>query len=158
MALQCQPQMIQQQPTQMPSTRYAIGCGQQAAFTLRCVVGRSCAWAMVGPPQGAAPVVAVQPQTQVVPPPPQVSVTAVPPAQGEAAAVQSQLRAQREAILSCANLGTINLTVRWTAEGAVQVALPPELVGTAADGCIQAAVGTIRIVTQRAGQITISIR
>ncbi len=153
-ALQCQPQMVQQQPTQMPNTRYAVGCGRQAAFSMQCA-GRSCGWAMSGPPQGVAPTVAVQPQGQ--PAPPQAYVAA-PAAQGGAAAVQSQLMTQREAILSCVDVGSINVTVRWTAQGAVQIALPPELVGTAAAGCIQAAVGTLRIVTQQAGEITIPVQ
>lgn len=153
--LQCQPQMIQQQPTQAPNVRYATGCGQQAAFTIQCD-GRGCGWMMSGPPQGMAPQVAVQPQQPQGPVVVQPGAPVV--AQGEVAAVQSQLQTQREAIMSCVDVGSFNLTVRWTAQGVVQIALPPELAGTAAEGCIQAAIGTLRVVTQHAGQAVIPLR
>lgn len=150
-SLQCAPQMIQQQPSQAPNVRYAAGCGQMQPFTITCNPG-GCMWAAAGPPQPAgAPAqqqVAVQTQAQA------------PPAQGPAdpAALQSQVQAQREAILSCIDSGTLSLRLRWTADGQVILQLPAELQGTAAEGCIQAAVGALRVSAQQAGEVVVPLQ
>ncbi len=153
--LACQPQMIQQQFTQAPNVRVAAGCGRQATFQIACN-GEACGWAMAGPIGGAA---------AATPPPGYGGATVVQPTTQPAAgppvdttAVQAQLQQHREAILSCIDGPGVNLTVRWTAQGVVQIALPPELAGSAAEGCIQAALGTLRIAASQAGQITVPVQ
>ncbi|MCB9595161.1 MAG: hypothetical protein H6719_20760 [Sandaracinaceae bacterium] len=155
--LQCQPQMIQQQLTQNPNVRVAGGCGNQGTFQMACN-GQACGWALAGPIAGQA--------VATAPPPPAYQggagggVAVQPTAQPgqETAAVQAQLQSQREAILSCIDGPGINLTVRWTAQGLVQIALPPEMAGSAAEGCIQAALGTLRVAATQAGQVTIPVQ
>ena len=148
-SLQCAPQMIQQQPSQAPNVRYAAGCGRIQPFTVSCNPG-GCMWAAAGPPQAAAP---PQQQQVVVRPP---TTQGQPPA--DPAALQSQVQAQREAILSCIDSGTLSLHLRWTADGQVILQLPVELQGTAAEGCIQAAVGALRITAQQAGEVVVPLQ
>ncbi|MBX3272753.1 MAG: hypothetical protein KF729_21000 [Sandaracinaceae bacterium] len=147
--LGCAPQMIQQQFTQAPNVRLAAGCGRQGTFQMGCN-GAACGWGMTGavggggaPPPGYGGGVAVEPTA----------------AQGgqETAALSAQLQQQREAILSCVDQPMVNLTLRWTAQGIVQVALPPEMAGSAAEGCIQAALGTLRVAASQPGQLSIVV-
>ncbi len=156
--LQCQPQMIQQQLTQAPNMRIAVGCGRQATFAMTCN-GAACGWTMTGPAQAPAPGAIA-----AVPPPPggAVGVAAVPPppggATGDGTIVAGQLQAQREAILSCLDSPSVVLSIRWTTDGVIQVRLPPELAGSAAEGCVQAALSTIRVTAQQAGEITVPVQ
>jgi len=159
--LQCQPQMIQQQLTQAPNMRVAMGCGRQATFGMACN-GSACGWAMAGPAQAPTPAA-----TAAVPPPPGgAQVSAVPPPPGAQAgaqpadnsAVTGQLQAQREAILSCLDSPSVTLHIQWTADGMIHVTLPPELAGSAAEGCVQAAVSMLRITAQSAGQMTVPVQ
>lgn len=151
-SLACQPQLIQQQLTQAPNVRIAAGCGRQATFQIACN-GAACGWALASGIQGGAAA-----------PPPSYGGTAVQPtaqpaaAPPETAALQAQLSAHREAIMSCIDQPGVNLTIRWTAQGLVQIALPPELAGSAAEGCVQAALGTLRIAATQAGQVTIPVQ
>ena len=150
--LGCAPQMIQQQFTQAPNVRIAAGCGRQGTFQIGCN-GAACGWGMtgaVGGGGGAAPppgygrgAVAVEPTTT----------------QGgqEGAAIAAQLQQQREAILSCVDQPVVNLTLRWTAQGMVQVSLP-ELTGSPAEGCVQAALGSLRVAGSQGGQLSIVVR
>lgn len=152
--IQCAAPQIQVQPTQMPNVRYATGCGRQAPFTISCNTV-TCGWAVSGPIEGAGPAVAAQQ--------PQVAVQAAQPGQPNGAAagenLQNQLMTQREAILSCLdNAAGLALTLRWTAEGQVFLEIPPELSNTAAEGCIQAAVGVLRVQAAQPGQITVQLQ
>ncbi len=159
-SLSCDPQLIQQQPTQAPNVRYATGCGRTAPFTMSCN-GAACGWSQTGPVQGASPTVAQPPsggvvvvpqqQAQAVPPPQQ-------PVQAPPNALQVQVQAQREAILSCVDDGSLNLRLRWTADGQVIIQLPPSLIGTAAEGCIQAVLGGMRVQAQASGEVVVPIQ
>lgn len=151
--IQCAAPQIQVQPTQAPNVRYASGCGRQAPFTISCNTV-ACGWAVSGPIEGAGPAVAAQQ--------PQVAVQATQPGQPSAATgedLQNRLMTQREAILSCLdNAAGLALTLRWTAEGQVFLEIPPELSNTAAEGCIQAAVGVLRVQAAQPGQITVQLQ
>lgn len=150
--LGCQPEMVQQQPTQTPNVRWATGCGQRVAFAMQCNAA-ACGWAQTAAPQGAGGVVVV-PQQQTG-----AQATAQVPAQAPPEqALQSQVQTQREAILSCVDSGTLTLRLRWTADGQVIVQLPPELVGTAAEGCIQAAIGALTVSAQQAGELEVPLQ
>lgn len=156
--LQCQPQMIQQQLTQAANMRVATGCGRQGTFAVACN-GTACGWAMAQSQAPAAMPVPAAPPAALPPPQAGTAVTATAaPTAADQSAVNTELSNQREAILSCIDTPTVNLTVRWTADGLVQIQLPPELTGSAAEGCIQAAVGTLRITAQRAGQLTVPVQ
>ena len=152
--LSCPPQMVQQQLTQQPSMRTAVGCGRMVTFAMACT-GSACAWSPASPvqAQGAAVTAAPQPQAQQ-----QVTV-ASPPAQGNpSAALQAQVQQQREAVLSCVDPGTtLVLSLRWTADGQVIVQLPDNLAGTAAEGCIQAALGALQVAAQQPGTIEVPL-
>ena len=156
--LQCPPQMIQQQPSPAPQTRYAVGCGRIASFNMGCT-GRTCAWAQSGPVQAAGGNTAV---AQAPPPQGQQQVVVQPgPStnQAPAANLEVQVQQSREAVLSCIDETTsLTLRFRWTAQGQVMVQLPPELAGTAAEGCIQAALGTLSVSAQQAGEIAVPLR
>jgi hypothetical protein len=152
-ALACPPQAIQQQLTQSPNVRYATGCGRTGMFTMMCN-GAACGWALSGPVQGG-PMVA-GPPGQVGAPPPNVPVP--PPGQQPSNILSSQVQLQREAILSCVDEGSLTLNLRWTADGQVLVQLPPHLQGTAAEGCIQAVVGSLRVSAQAAGEVSVSVQ
>ena len=178
-ALQCQPQMIQQQLTQQPNTRVATGCGRQAMFGVACN-GESCGWAMASNLQTAGGAGQIPPPpAQPLPPPPATASVASPPAAasvasppatasvapapaatatGAAGAVIGQLQAQREAILSCTEAPSIDLTIRWTAQGQLLVQLPQGQAGTPAEGCIQAALGTVQVPPQQAGEVTVRVQ
>lgn len=156
-ALQCAPNMIQQQPTESPMVRYAAGCGRTAPFTMQCN-GGACGWAQTGPAQaaGGAAQAASQPQQQ---PSQQQQVIVQPPQDDTAAAtLESQVQTQREAILSCIDVANVTLRLRWTADGQVIVQLPDELHGTAAEGCIQAAIGALRVSAQQAGEVVVPLQ
>jgi len=146
--MQCPPQMIQQQLTQTPNLRVATGCGQQMTYAMQCN-GRSCDWAPAGAPTPVAPAATAGGGTPVTP-------TAQPPASG--GSLTGQLQSQREAILSCTDADTIELTLRWTADGTVQVQLPPALAGSAAEGCIQAALSNLRVQADQPGSVTIPVQ
>ncbi len=150
-SLQCSPQAVQQQPTQAPTTRYAAGCGRQAPFTLGCNQV-ACGWAMSGPMEGAGPAVAAGQ--------PQVAVQASQPVGNAGADLQQRLMGQREAILSCLDdVSNLSLTLRWTAAGQVILQIPPELTNTAAEGCIEAAVGALTVqAPSQPGQITVVLQ
>lgn len=145
--MQCPPQMIEQQLTQAPHMRVATGCGQQMSFAMQCS-GRDCEWAPAG---AAAPV--AQSSGGGTP----VTPTAQAPA-ASGGSLTGQLQAQREAILSCTDRDTIELTLRWTADGMVQIQLPPDLAGSAAEGCIQAALSNLRVQTDQPGSVTIPVQ
>ncbi|HEY8431125.1 MAG TPA: hypothetical protein VIL20_22250 [Sandaracinaceae bacterium] len=149
-SLGCAPTMIAVQPTQTPNVRYASGCGRTASFTVVCN-GAACGWAPTGPVQGAVAAAPAQP-------PPATAVVVPGPEPAPPTAIQSQLQAQREAILSCVDSGPLTLRVRWTADGQVLVQLPPEMVGTAAEGCVQAVLGGLRVTAQAAGEIVVPIQ
>lgn len=156
-ALACPPGAIQQQPTQNPTMRYATGCGRTAPFTIQCG-GGGCSWQQTGPAQGAGGgAYAGPPPPQQ---PPQQVIVTEPPAQGPApaATLQTQVQTQREAILSCIDDATLVLRLRWTADGQVIIQLPPELAGTAAEGCIQAAIGALRVSAQQAGEVEVPLQ
>lgn len=154
--LQCAPHMIQVQPTQTPNVRFAAGCGRIAPFTVACN-GAACGWSPSGPVQaGGGPVAAAPPQQ-----PPPATAVVVPGPQPQAApptALQSQVQSQREAILSCIDSGSLTLRLRWTSDGQVVVQLPADLVGTAAEGCIQAVLGGMRVAAQAAGEIVVPVQ
>lgn len=147
--LQCQPTMVQQQMTAAPTTRTVVGCGQALTLTLGCD-GRTCVWnpAMQGQQQ-------VYAQTPAAPPPPRdVQVGG-----GASMLLSAQVQAQREAVLSCVDPGaSLTLSLRWTAEGSVLLQLPPELAGTASEGCIQAALGALQVAAQAPGQVRVPVR
>ncbi len=148
-SLQCAPQTIQQQPSQAPNVRYATGCGRTAPFTMSCN-SVACGWAQSGPVQTVGPTVEQGPAGGVV---------VVPQEQPtQAPALQAQVQAQREAILSCIDDGSLTIRLRWTADGQVVVQLPPELVGTAAEGCVQAVLGGMRVQAQASGEVVIPIQ
>jgi len=146
--MQCPPQMIQQQLTQSPNLRVATGCGQQMTYGMQCN-GRDCDWAPTG---AAAPVAASSGGGTPVTP------TAQPQPSASGGSLTGQLQAQREAILTCTDRDTIELTLRWTADGMVQVQLPPDLAGSAAEGCIQAALANLRVQAEQAGSVTIPVQ
>ncbi|MGE0792238.1 MAG: hypothetical protein AB7S26_41580 [Sandaracinaceae bacterium] len=150
--LQCPPQMIQQSMTQTPVTRYATGCGRQAPYTVSCNA-MACGWTMSGPVEGASAAVAQQGGGVVVQP-------AGPTSDANGANLQARLLSQRDAILSCLDdAGELVLTVRWTAQGQVMLQIPPELANTAAEGCIQAAVGALSVPAQsQPGQVSITVQ
>src|SRR5690606_5837206 len=109
-----------------------------------------------GPPQGAGAVVAAAPPPQqqqpvVVAPP-------APPPQPPSAVLQSQVQQQREAILSCVDSPSLTLRLRWTADGQVILQMPQELLGTAAEGCLQALLGGMRVVAQADGEIVVPLQ
>ena len=149
--LQCPSQQIQQQPTQAPNMRAVSGCGRILAFTMSCT-DRDCAWYASSPVQaqgvvGAAPPPQYQPQYQ------QQQVTAGVSAQ---VTLQAQVQQQREAVMSCLDPGQeLTLGLRWTEQGQVIIQLPPNLAGTAAEGCIQAALGALQVAAQRAGELQV---
>jgi hypothetical protein len=149
-SLACAPPSIRQQPSQAPNVRFASGCGRTAPFTMTCN-GVACGWSQSGPVQAQAGV-------PTVAQPPSGGVVVVPQQQPVPNAIQSQVQAQREAILSCVDDGNLTLTLRWTADGQVLVQLPPELVGTAADGCVQAVLGGMRVRAQASGQVVVPIQ
>lgn len=151
--LGCQPAMIQQQPTQMPNVRYAIGCGASLAFAIQCN-SAACGWAQTIAPQGAGGVVVVNPAPQE---PQRVVVAREEPAAPPEDALQSQVQTHREAIMSCVDAASLTLRLRWTADGQVVVQLPAELIGTAAEGCIQAAVGALQVSAHQAGEIVVPL-
>jgi hypothetical protein len=154
-SLGCAPQMVQQQPSQAPNVRFASGCGRTAPFTMTCN-GVACGWAQTGPVAAAAapgPVVAQPPSGGVVVVPQQQPQGSPPPN-----AVQTQVLAQREAILSYIDDGTLTLHLRWTADGQVVVEVPPALVGTAAEGCVQAVLGGMRVQAQASGEVVVPIQ
>lgn len=148
-ALGCPANAIQQSPSQMPNVRYATGCGHSATFGLSCN-GVSCGWVQNGPTQAAAGQAYAGAQTVVVPGP--TAQAAVDPN-----ALPAQIQAQREAILSCIDAAGVTLSVRWTAEGQVLLQLPEGLAGTEAEGCIQAAVGQLRVSANQAGGLEIPV-
>ena len=152
-ALQCPPQQIQQQPGQMPNQRWVQGCGRSAGFALNCG-GAMCAWAQAGPVQMQGPAQFQAPQQQQ-----QQTVTV----QGNGSMnpggnLEAQVAAQREILMSCIDSGNLVLNLRWTAEGQVLVSLPDNLAGTAAEGCIQAALGALRVQAASPGEITVPIQ
>lgn len=154
--LACTPQMIQLQPSQAPNVRFAAGCGRMAPFAVACN-GAACGWSPSGPVQMGGQVAAAPP-----PQPPPATAVVVPGPQPQAAppptALQGQVEAQREAILSCVDSGSLTLRMRWTADGQVLVQLPAELVGTAAEGCIQAVLGGMRVAAQAAGEVVVPVQ
>ncbi|MEQ8453377.1 MAG: hypothetical protein RLO52_01530 [Sandaracinaceae bacterium] len=149
--LQCPPQAIQQQPSPQPNVRFAAGCGRQQPFTVACN-GAGCGWAPAGPIQGGQ-VAQGQPQ-QGQQQPQTVTVQVTTPSTN----LQSQIEAQREAILSCIDTAALTLTVRWTSQGQVILQLPPELAGTVAEACIQAAVGSLTVAANQAGEVVIPLQ
>lgn len=150
MPLGCPPQGIQQQLTAAPNMRYATGCGRTAAFTIACN-GAACGWAQSSPVQGGTGMVVMQqPQPQVGPQP--------PPPQSPDAAIQAQVQMHREAILSCLDEGSITLRLRWTADGQVLIQLPANLAGTAAEGCINAVLGALRVAASAPGEVTVPVQ
>ena len=153
--LQCPPQAIQQQPSQQPNVRFAAGCGRQQPFTVACN-GAGCGWAPAGPPQqmGGQAVAQQQPQQQPQGQPQTVTVQVTTPSTN----LQSQIEAQREAILSCIDGAAVTLRVRWTSEGQVILQLPPELVGTVAEACVQAAVGSLTVAADQGGEVVIPLQ
>jgi hypothetical protein len=154
--LGCQPESVQIQPTQAPNIRYASGCGASMAFAIQCNAA-ACGWTQTVAPQGGGGVIVVpqqQAQAQAQPAGP----AQAPPAGAPANALQSQVQTQREAILSCVDDATLMLRLRWTADGQVIIQLPPELVGTAAEGCIQAAVGALQVQAQEPGEIAVPLQ
>lgn len=156
-SLQCPPEMIQPQPTQSPMIRYATGCGRTAPYTMQCNAA-ACGWAQTGAVQAAGGGVYVVPQAQAQEAPAQQQVVVQGQAAAPAATLQTQVQTQREAILSCIDSATVTLRLRWTSDGQVSVQLPPELVGTAAEGCIQAAVGALRVSAQQSGEIMVPLQ
>src|SRR5690606_35567755 len=114
----------------------------------------ACGWTPSGPAQALAnaapPPPPPQPQPTVVPPPP---VAAAP-----SALIESQVRQQREAILSCVDSPSLTLRMRWTADGQVIVQMPQELLGTAAEGCLQALLGGMRVAAQAGGEIVVPVQ
>jgi hypothetical protein len=143
MPLQCPPQAIQQQPGQAPNTRFASGCGQMAPFAIACN-GAACGWTQTGPTQGQ-----------------QVAMVAGPGQPGgspAASALETQVQMQREAILSCVDTGQITLSLRWSAQGEVVVALPQNLTGSPAEACIHAVLGAIRVQAGQPGEITVPVQ
>jgi hypothetical protein len=158
--LACPPEMVAPQPGPAPHVRFASGCGRGVQLAMTCNTA-ACGWAPVGPVQVMG-VAAAPPPVQA--PPMQSSATVVVQAPPVSAAspmggsVQAQLEAQREALLSCVDAGSVVLRMRWTADGQVIAQLPPELVGTAADGCIQAVLGSVRVQAQAAGEIVLPLQ
>lgn len=148
--LQCPPAAIQQQPSQAPNVRFANGCGRMQPYTIACN-GQACGWAPSGPPQGGAAPQVVQPQVAAVAPP-------APPAQPPSAVLQTQVQQQREAILSCVDSPSLTLRLRWTADGQVILQMPQELLGTAAEGCLQALLGGMRVVAQADGEVVVPLQ
>ncbi len=151
-ALACAPDGILLQPTQVPNVRYATGCGRIAPFTIACN-GAACQWAMNGPVQQGAPVAAPPPPQA----PPATAVVVAPQPGAPPTVIQSQVEAQREAILSCIDSGSLTLRVRWTAEGQVLVQLPADMAGPAAEGCIQAVLGGLRVTAHAAGEVVVPV-
>jgi hypothetical protein len=147
-ALQCPPNAIQQQPSQAPNVRFANGCGRMQPFTIACN-GTACGWSPSGPPQGAG-----------APPQPQVAAVApaAPPPQPPSTVLQTQVQQQREAILSCVDSPSLTLRLRWTADGQVILQMPQELLGTAAEGCLQALLGGMRVVAQADGEVVVPLQ
>jgi hypothetical protein len=150
MPLGCPPQGIQQQLTAAPNMRYATGCGRTAAFTIACN-GAACGWAQSSPVQGGTGVAVQQPQQ-----PQQFPMQ--PQAQTPNAAIQAQVQMHREAILSCLDEGSITLSFRWTADGQVLVQLPTNLQGSAAEGCINAVLGAIRVSASQPGEMSVPVQ
>lgn len=144
--LSCGASTIVEQPTGQPLVRNAVGCGRMLAFTLMCTPS-SCSWSQTGPVQGSGGFVA----TNTPPPPP-------PTGSGPGANLQAQITTQRDAILSCVDVPSFNLTLRWTPEGQVTVQLPPEIAGTSAEGCVQAAVGQLSVRAEASGQVIIPVQ
>lgn len=142
MPLACPPQGIQQQLTASPNMRYATGCGRTAAFTIACN-GGACGWAQSSPVQGGTGVEVMAQQ---------------PPQQDPDASIQAQVQTHREAILSCLDEGGITLRVRWTGDGQVIVTLPADLQGTAAEGCINAVLGALRVAASQPGEASIPVQ
>lgn len=154
-SLQCPAHAIQQQLTEAPNVRMAVGCGRAQPFTIVCN-GVACGWAPSGPAQVTASVAVAPAPTSAQP-----AVAVAPPApapQPPSAVLQTQVQQQREAILSCVDSAAITLRLRWTPDGQVIVQLPPELLGTAAEGCVQAVLGGLRVVAQGAGEIVVPIQ
>lgn len=156
--LQCQPQLIQQQPAGVPTVRVASGCGRQATFSLTCN-GPACGWS------ATSAVVTLAPQTVdpvaplgSEPAPPRVTTSG-----GEggdpSASLQSQVELQRDALMSCIEgaEGTITLTLRWTGDGRVNIVLPPQMAGTVAEGCIQAILGALSVSAQSPGEVVVPL-
>jgi hypothetical protein len=148
--LQCAPASIQQQPSQAPNVRFANGCGRMQPYTIACN-GQACGWAPSGPAQGGPAPQVAQPQVAAVAPP-------APPPQPPSAVLQTQVQQQREAILSCVDSPSLTLRLRWTADGQVILQMPQELLGTAAEGCLQALLGGMRVVAQADGEVVVPLR
>jgi hypothetical protein len=163
--MSCPLNMVQQSPTADPTTRYATGCGRSAVFGIQCAaVGMGCGWvsrgaAPSGPvivEQGTIPNAQRDPQVLVVPQPPPATLDVQ--IQAPAASVQAQVMAQREALLSCVDGSSMSLTLRWTPQGQVQLQAPPQIAGTAAEGCMQAVVGTLHVQAAGAGQTIVALQ
>ncbi|MBZ0117095.1 MAG: hypothetical protein K8H88_08880 [Sandaracinaceae bacterium] len=171
-ATQCPPEMIQQVPTQDPSVRQVAGCGHSSVFAMMCsAAGAGCGWVLRGTAPSAPVVVAQgqipqaqppqpqQPQVLVVPAPPQAQAPQQPaPSASVVVSIEAQIRAQREALLSCVPDGRLDLTVRWSSNGQVILQLPPALTGTPAEGCVQAVVGTLRVQASAPGQTVVAVQ
>lgn len=149
--MQCAPEGIQQQFSQSPNVRFALGCGQTQPFTVVCN-GEGCGWAPSGPPQ-ATHAVMQQPTAQPV-----VVAPPAPPPQAPSAALQTQVQQQREAILSCVDAPSLTLRLRWTNDGQVIVQMPQELLGTAAEGCLQALLGGMRVAAEASGEVVVPLQ
>lgn len=157
-SMQCPPHAIQQQPSQAPNVRYASGCGRMQPFAITCNAA-ACGWAPSGPAQllaqHAPPPAPMPPPVSSAPPQVEAQPQEAHPIE---ALIQDQVRAQREAILSCVDSPSLVLRMRWTADGQVIVQMPQELLGTAADACLQALLGGMRVAAQGAGEIVIPLQ